>query len=127
MKQRLKTIVVNQEVWFHICAANEVTVTYIGPFPTEESAFADLGLAECENAHFLTQYVPDFGEIHMSGPASSAWYEIDADKLSTVFDWVRDHNKAVMDHPIYKQAVKSHNSLRFFDEEELAEAFGVKD
>lgn len=116
---RRKTIIAGHETWFHICAANECFVTYIGPFASEEAALNDAGMNECKNAHFLTQYVPDFGDVHFTGEASSSWYDIPV--CSEVLDWVKSHVLSASEHPIAKHVVK--HSKPYSSEERLHEAF----
>ena len=116
---RRKTIIAGHETWFHICAANECLVTYIGPFASEEAALNDAGMNKCKNAHFLTQYIPDFGDVLFTGPAIKSWY--DTSVCSEVLGWVKSHALSASKHPIAKHASK--HSSPHPSEERLHEAF----
>lgn len=116
---RRKTIIAGYETWFHICAANECLVTYIGPFASEEAALNDAGMNNCKNAHFLTQYVPNFGDVHFTGEASNSWYGTPV--WSEVLDWITSHVRSARKHPITKHAWK--HVRPYSSEELLHEAF----
>lgn len=100
-----KTIIADREVWFHICALNECNVTYIGPFFCVEDAQDDLEIAECDNAHFLTQYVPDFAEVSCNYyTREKAERFLDRETYKDLLKWYTKHNENAHQHPIFKQA-----------------------